>query len=597
MEQKIKPEASLLFELSWEVCNKVGGIYTVITSKASQMVDYYQDGYFLVGPYFPDKAKGQFEEKDPSNDFKAVFDKLEKQGIKCHLGKWLIQGEPQTILIDCSGFYNQAEEIKKRLWKSYQIDSLGAGDDFNHPLVWSWAAGKLIEETAKLLKRKKIASHFHEWLGAAGLLYLKMNKVKTGIVFTTHATVLGRAMANQNLPLYSLLEKVVPDEEARRHNAAAKHLLEKNAAQQSHVFTTVSEITAIEAKSFLGREPDLLTFNGLDMENYPTFEENLIKHRIQKSRIREFVSYYFLPYYPLDFKNTLFYFISGRYEFHNKGIDIFIKGLGKLNQQMKKDQSSKNIVAFIWVPANSGEINPKVLRAREIYQDIKDYFEEVSEEVERKVLYSLAAEKNISEEKLFSRSFLREIKKKVMKLKQEGLPPISSHYLVDDNDEVIKAIKEAGLENRQEDKVKVIFYPIYLKGDDGLLNLNYHESIQGTHLGVFPSFYEPWGYTPLETAGLGVSAATTDLAGFGRFLKDKFENKEQPGIFVLERHSRQDIEKIADDLAKIFYKFLDFSVRQRVDSKIKAYRLAGQADWKILVKKYLEAQNKALQKI
>jgi len=595
MEQKIKPKADFLFELSWEVCNKVGGIYTVVKSKASQ-VSLHQENYYLIGPYFVDKVRGEFQEEASPKDFRVIFNKLEKEGIRCHFGKWLIEGEPKAILIDFADFRNQTNQIKKELWENYKIDSLNSTFDFDEPMVWSWAAGKLIEQLVGLFKDKKIVSQFHEWLCGAGLLYLKKKKIKTGIVFTTHATALGRAMANNNLPLYSLLGKIDPNKEAYQHNVCAKHQIEKAAAGQSHIFTTVSEITGMEAEHLLGRKADILTYNGLDINKFPTFEEIAIKHRIQRNRIREFILYYFSPYYHIDIKNTLFYFVAGRYEFRNKGIDLFIKALGELNQKLKKENIEKNIVAFIWIPAAARGIKSALLESREIYRDIKDFFEEVSEEVKENILYTLVTGQKIDRNELFNERFLREIKRKIMKLKRKGLPPVSTHDLADPNDIIIRTLKKVGLENKKEDKVKVIFYPIYLTGDDGLLNLNYYESIQGAHLGVFPSFYEPWGYTPLETAALGLASITTDLSGLGRFFQARSKGEAQRGVFILKRFNKEDKEAIKS-LADLFYSFSQFSRQERVKNKIRAREMAAKADWGVLIKYYIEAHNQSLKKL
>ena len=297
MDSEIKPKADFLFELSWEVCNKVGGIFTVVKSKAAQMVKYYDQNYYLVGPYFADRAKGIFEEGAAPQELKGIFDNLNKEGIKCHYGKWLIEGEPKTILIDFADFHNKKDDIKKQLWETDKIDSLKSDFDFDEPMIWSWAAGKMIEQFIAANKGKKIVGHFHEWLCGAGLLYLKKQKVKAGLVFTTHATRLGRTLASANLPLYDMLKKIDADKEAYNHNVYFKHQIEKAAAHQSHVFTTVSEITAIEAEALLGRKPEVLVFNGLDINKFPTFEEIAIKHRLQRDRMREFILYYLAPYY------------------------------------------------------------------------------------------------------------------------------------------------------------------------------------------------------------------------------------------------------------------------------------------------------------
>ncbi len=588
-------QADYVFEVSWEACNKVGGIYTVLKSKAKQMVDYYSQNYYLIGPYFPENLKGEFQEQALSKELLKTFSQLEKQGIKCHFGKWLVKGEPKMILIDFQGFWPNLNQIKTGLWEKYKIDSLGAGYDFDEPVVWSYAVGIFIEEISRLLKGKKVVAHFHEWLSGAGLLYLKRSKSKNkiGTVFTTHATVLGRTLAHHNVDFYSILHKIEPEKEIIRYNIKSKHQLEKVVAQNCDVFTTVSEITGLETKCFFGRKPDVLLFNGLDAEQFLALEEIGVKHRIQRNRLREFLLYYFFPYYAFDLKETFFYFILGRYEFRAKGLDIFIKALANLNEKLIKSKSKKTIVAFFWIPAGTKDINQNLLKNQRFFQDVKDSLEEVSRETEEKILQAIIEGKKITEEVLFEKNFLFEIKKKLLRLKRKGLPCLSTHDLAYSNDPILKAFQEAGLNNKKQDKVKVVFYPIYLTGHDGLSDLSCQESIQACNLGVFPSFYEPWGYTPLEAAALGVSSVTTDLAGFGRFCQKLDKTKKQAGVFVLKRFAKTDQEEI-QLLADFLERFSRFSPQERAENEIQALKIAAQADWKVFIKNYIKAHNLAI---
>lgn len=338
----MEKKADMLFEVSWEVCNKVGGIYTVVKSKAAKMVDAYGDNYFMIGPYFASKALGQFQEELPNQFCKASFEELKKIGVMCHFGKWLVEGAPPVILIDFVNYKSRTNDIKRELWDWYKIDSLMATQDYDEPLVWAYVVGMLIEKLSKCFDNKRIVAHFHEWLSGAGLLYLKKNNVKIATVFTTHATVLGRTLASSNVDLYNVWDKINPDEEVYKYNIESKHLVEKNSAAFADVFTTVSEITEMEASYFLKKKSDALLPNGLDISKFPSFEELAIKHGIQRDRIREFMLYYFFPYYTFNPKETLIYFVAGRYEFHDKGIDIYIKALGRLNEKLKQSKSKKN---------------------------------------------------------------------------------------------------------------------------------------------------------------------------------------------------------------------------------------------------------------
>ncbi len=591
--------AQVCFEVSWEVCNKVGGIYTVVKSKAARMKEYYGDDYFLVGPYFPKKTYGIFEEKVPPEHFKQVFDKLKQRGIEVHFGKWLIKGEPNVLLIDFSDFNKNADNIKKELWDWFKIDSLGTEYfDFTEPSVWSYAAGILIEELNKVMNKRSVA-HFHEWLAGSGLLYLRHNNVNVGTVFTTHATTVGRAISNEDKPLYDIIDKINPDEEAKKRGAGtfAKHLVEKVCAHNAHVFTTVSEITGIEAEKILGKKPDVLLYNGLDLATFPSFEERSVRHMLFKNRIKNFLLYYFFPYYSFDLDDSLFFFIAGRYEFHDKGIDVLIDSLKVLNEKLKKEKSPKNIVCFFFIPGAVKAIRPELLENKTLFKDLSDSLEDVGKNLNTRVLYLLASKKEITAESLFDLEFVKEITPKLKRLKRKGLPPISTHELFnEDKDLILNALKSAGLDNSEDDKVKVIYYPIYLTGADGLLDTSYYESMIGGHLGVFPSCYEPWGYTPLECGALGVSAVTTDSAGFGRFIDEAVKDKKDSGIFVVHNYKKQKPE-IVKELTDVMFNFSNFAKHQRVANKMAAQKIAGLADWRIFVKRYIEAENLAVDRV
>lgn len=595
-QQIPEPKAEYLFEICWEICNQIGGIHTVLKTKVPQMKDYYGNSYCVIGPYFPEQVKGEFKEKKPSDEFKQAFKKLEAEGIKCHFGEWLVKGSPKTILLDFSEYWNKLDSIKDDLWKNFEIDSLKAGHEFDEAVVWSRAAGKLIEELLPVFSDTKTVFQFHEWLSGGGLLYLKQQELAAPTVFTTHATHLGRTIADNQEELYSRIEEINPEEEAYKYGIEAKYLMEKQTAQKSDIFTTVSKITNIEAKYLLDREADVILPNGLSLDKFATFEEMTLKHRINRSRIRRFIMYYFFPYYTFDIEETYYYFIASRYEFHNKGIDTFIKSLGELNKKMKEEGSSKTIVTFFWVPSDIRGIKSEIIESRELFKNIENAVEDSLKKVEERILQKLMSGETTSEDNILPTELVEETKDTLLQLKRDGTPPLVTHNLGgnENNDPILQEFHKAGLENKKEDPVKVIFYPLYLDGSDGLLNLDYHECIQGSHLGVFPSFYEPWGYTPLETAALGVVSTTTDVAGFGRFISEETEKENAKGIFILDRMNRTE-DKIVHSLTDILYQFKEFSHKERVQNKIRAREIAALADWKNLAKKYIEAQNKAVE--
>ncbi len=607
------PKADYLFEISWEVCNKVGGIFTVIASKASQAVKNYSENYYLIGPYFSNNdagefnpaykiqagfdteshLKGQFEPEIPPENFKKVFDDFKKQGVECHFGTWLIKGKPKVILIDFGAFWPKLNDIKKELWEKYQIDSLRSEHDFNEVVLWSWLSGMVVEKLSDSLLGKKIVVQVHEWISGAALLYLKKAGSKVGAVFTTHATVLGRTLSSANKDLYFLFDKINADQEAYNYNIAAKHQMEKQSALSCDIFTAVSRITSMEAEKFLGRKPDVILPNGLEIDKFPDLEEVFLRHKIYENRMQEFLMFYFFPYYRFNVNNVLFYFTVGRYEFHNKGTDIFIKALGQLNKNLKSEKSEKTVVAFIWLPAAVKGIRKDVLQSKENYKDIVDYLNDFKGDVDENLVYFILSGKEIKKSELFGDEFLDEIKKKVLKLKRSGLPPLSTHELVDSNDIILRTLKEEGLGNKEEDRVKIVFYPAYLTGDDGLLNLDYYETIMASHLGVFASFYEPWGYTPLESAALGVCSVTSDLSGFGQYFKNTQKDRKSPGVYILERFGKND-EEASKSLLKILHDFYKLSAAEAVESRINARKMAANADWKNFFEYYIEAHNKAV---
>ncbi len=594
----MEAKADFMFEVSWEVCNKVGGIYTVVASKILPMQKFYKAGYFAVGPYFPGKTKPDvFKEESPPDFLKDVFENLLSQGIKCHFGKWITDGDPNTILIDYSGFTHKDNDMKKEFWEKFQIDSWGSKyHDYDEPMLWSYCVGIMLEQVKNKLTGKKIVAQFHEWMAGGGLLYLKARQIKIGTVFTTHATMLGRTLANNNVDLYGLLEKLNPQEKAYEFGVQTKFLTEKACAQNADAFTTVSEITGLEATHFLGKKPDVLLPNGLDVERFPTFDDASIKHKLFKRKMKKFLMYYFFPYYQFDLDQTLIFFLAGRYEYHDKGIDVFIKSLSKLNEEMKKNGSEKTIVAFIWVPTSVKNVKEDIMQNRSYFEDIEDSVHDMIEEVNDRVVYGLVGKKEISSQFLLGSTLIKKTEKKIARFSKEGNPPICTHDIFHENDDsVMVNIKSHNLLNTKEDRVKIIFYPIYLTGADHLLDLTYYEGIMASHLGVFPSYYEPWGYTPMEAGALGIASVTTDLAGFGRYVQKHGITNKNPGIYVLKRHNMP-VDNVVEQLTKIFSKFKSLSKQDRIENKLRAKRLADMADWNILIENYLEAHNLAVER-
>jgi glycogen synthase len=594
----MKPKSDYFFETSWEVCNKVGGIYTVIASKVRQMQLAYKSNYFTVGPYFPNKIGADiFKEMPPPDFLKTAFESLHKMGIRCYYGNWQIDGDPNAILIDYSPFRYRLNDFKKEYWEKFKIDSLNSQyHDYDEPILWSTCVGILLESVKAALPDKKVAAQFHEWLSGGGILYLKSRGVKVGTIFTTHATMLGRTMAGNNMDLYGLLGKVNPEEQAYKFGIQAKFHTERACAQNVDAFTTVSEITGMEALHFLGKKPDVLLPNGLDSQQFPTFDEASIKHKQLKGKLKKFLLFYFFPYYDFDLDEALMFFLAGRYEFQNKGIDLYIDALGQLNDKLKKEKSAKTVIAFIWVPTGTKEIKPELIENRTYFEDLNESVHDQMDTMKDRLLYGLLSKKTADEEFLLGKPTAKELERKVARLKRKGNPPICTHNIYnEENDTIIKAIRARGLNNTSEDRVKIIFYPIYLNGADQLTDLAYYEAIMACHLGVFPSYYEPWGYTPMEAGAMGIASVTTDLSGFGRYVQKSTEAKDYPGIFILSRQNRT-YEDVLDQLYQVFAKFTAGNKQDRIENKMQAKKLADIADWNNLANFYIQAHNLAVDK-
>ncbi len=545
--------------------------------------------YLAIGPYIKGKSEQEFIEQKPPKRYEKAIQSMKEQGIIVHFGKWQIPGEPNVMLIDYDSLWSRKNDIKKWLWENYGIDSLFAGKDFEEPMIWAWAVGMLIEQ----LESRNSIAHFHEWLSGFGLLYLKKHSdIKT--IFTTHATMLGRTISGSGRPLYDLLGKIDADQEARNYGIQAKHLTEKACAINATIFTTVSDITGREAEAFFGRKPEVILPNGLDMSKYPTLEETTLLHVKSREAIRNFLRYYFFPYYTFDLKHNLIFFISGRYEYKNKGIDVTIKALAKLNEELKRINSYRTITVFFFIPMNNHGIRIELLENKNKYDTISNFVEWHEKEILDNIKAAIISQKPLLNTNIFSNEFLVEARKHVLGFKRIGNPSISTHY-VDENEVIVQDLYRYGLDNKPDDRVKVILYPIYLSENDGLLGLPYYHVIAGSHLGIFPSYYEPWGYTPIEAAAMGTPSITSDMAGFGKYLLDK--QKElgtgMRGIYVLRREDKNE-EDIVNELYELLKTYAFMHHPQRVHERLAAKTLAELFDWSQLINHYEEAYRKAL---
>jgi len=617
----IKPKADYLIEIAYEVANRIGGAYAVLSTKCEEMVKYYGDNYYLIGPYIKKSADVEFEEEDPPPDLKNLFQKLEKEGIICHYGKWLIHCNPTTILVDFSKKIKDYSKIKKILQKKYGVDlttDTGKLKQFdlnsknldvnkiNLGLVWGFCSNILIKELIKLKENKDEFGviHLHSYPSFSLIADLYNSKSKVGIVSTMHSTRLGRAIVSNGENLYKEVEeglrknrKVARKREYMYKGFIAYHQIEKVFAKYSDVITAVSEITSFEMEYILGKKADIVTPNGLNIEKYPTLEQRSIIHSKSKQKIYRFLNSYFLPYYPVDIKDSLLFFTSGRYELKTKGYEILIEAIGKLNDLLKKEDFKYNIFLFLFIMTTGKRIDEDILENRAIYDAIEHTVSDEFPHIEENIISSIIHGQEVKKGMLFDEHFLMESKKLMLKFKRKGNknPPICAFKGLNKDDSIIRLLLKTGLDNKENDKIKVIFYPAPVSIDDRLLSMDYNEVVSGMHLGVFPSIYEPWGYTPLETAANGVMSITTDSAGFGKFILENNGQRKKPGILVVKsENSKRD--DIISQLVKIMHWITTLSRKERIEKKMESYKLASLADWRNFAQYYIKAHNLAIER-
>lgn len=512
----------------------------MIATKAQSVVKELGDNYIAIGPdvWRENQEHPEFEEEPGL--LQSWKESAATEGISVRIGRWKINGRPVAVVLDFTTFFNQKNEIFKSMWESYRLDSISGQWDYIEPALFGYAAGKVIESFSRFhdLEDHRIIAQFHEWQTGAGLLYVELNQPWIGSVFTTHATTVGRSIAGNNQALYDQLDHLNGEQKARELNIVSKHSLEKLAATHADAFTTVSELTSRECLQFHERAADVLVPNGFDDSFVPVGEAYDEKRNAARKRLLEVATA--LTGFPYT-EDSLLIGTSGRYEFRNKGIDLFIDALGEINRK----QSCPGIaVAFILIPANH-------------YGPRKDLLEKLA---------------NGTKEELKGTYLTHNL-----------------HYA--EHDLILNRIRENGLENRPEDPVKVIFVPSYLNGSDGIFNMPYYDILIGLDQTVFPSYYEPWGYTPLESLAFSVPTVTTTLSGFGRWVQSEYK-KEVPGIKVITRNDYNDAE-----VAKKIGEAIMHQCKQegRQAEREGAFAISRIALWENLIGHYWEAYEKAME--
>lgn len=534
-----------IFETSWEVCNKVGGIYTVLSTRAKTLQEIMRDRIVFIGP---DCFNGEenpyfFEDKALFNDWLAV---AKHDGLSLKIGRWNTPGTPIAFLVDFKASYADKNKFYGELWERYGVDSLHAYGDYDDSAMFSYATAKVVESFFRfyLCNCTNVIFHANEWQTGFAALALQHDVPEIATIFTTHATGIGRSIAGNNKPLYDYLQAYNGDQMADELNMQSKHSIEKQTAHYVDCFTTVSDITAVECKELLDKPVDAVLPNGFEDDFVPKAALFTKKRNAARKRLLRIAEA--LTGSKLD-DNTLIVSTSGRYEFRNKGIDVFIEAINKLRYD---EELQRDVVAFIEVPG-------WVARPRTDLQE------------------RLATNKTYD-----TALFL----------------PLVTHELHNmDADCVLNMARHLGIANAPTDKVKLIFIPCYLNGDDGIVNMSYYDVVLGNDLCVYPSYYEPWGYTPLESIAFKVPCITTDLAGFGLWanqLKGKF-CEITDGVKVIHRTDNNYFE-VADSIKQTIKEYAAMDKKTVEKCRANAQKLSKKALWREFIQAYKTAYDIAI---
>ena len=558
-----------IFESSWEVCNKVGGIYTVLSTRAKTLQDEMKDHIIFIGPDCWKDSNSPYFKEDPALFAQWQWEAKE-QGLRVKVGRWTIPGEPIAILVDFTPYFEQNNEIYGWLWENYGVDSLHAYGDYDEASMFSYAAAKVVESfynsqlvpnvVLQSFSPLKVIYHANEWMCGLGALYINHNLPQIGTIFTTHATSIGRSIAGNQKPLYDYLFAYNGDQMAGELNMQSKHSIEKQTAMHVDCFTTVSDITARECVELLDKPVDVVLPNGFDNSFVPSSQKFIRKRKAARRKMLDVANALLGEKLGDD---TLLISTSGRYEFRNKGIDVFVEAMNRL---LRDKDLKKKVVAFIEVPGWVGE--PR--------KDLQERLEKMKNEDTEKKGSSLDAS-----------------------MPQSPLEvPQITHWLHNmSHDNVLSMMKYYDMHNRKDENVKVIFLPCYLDGKDGIVDLAYYDVVLGNDLCIYPSYYEPWGYTPLEAIAFKVPCITTDLAGFGLWANTVFGHYGEitDGVKVIHR-TDYNYSEVADIIKDTVAEFSAMDQKQIDACRKAAGELSKKALWSKFIKYYYKAYDIALRK-
>ena len=534
----------LLFECSWEVCNKIGGIYTVLSTKARMLKEEFGDNLIFIGPdvWTDDNPSPVFIERRTM--LKSASSRaLLPHGIKIRTGRWDIPGSPSVILVDFKSVYPLLDEIFGEMWNNYKVDSLHSYGDYSEGCAFAVASAMVMKAISEYLRvdATKVVGHFNEWTTGMGLLWLKTHLPQAATVFTTHATSIGRSICGNGKPLYDYFTGYNGDQMARELNMESKHSLEKAAAHQADCFTAVSEVTARECEQLLDIRPAVVTPNGFEPKFVPKTARYNKSRQTGRRRLLDIASALTGREYADD---TFIIGTSGRNEYRNKGLDVFLDSMSELGEKV----NGRDVLAFVLVPAWVKEPSGALREALE------------------------TGSKGVQPDYLTHR------------LNNEG------------EDQICRRIAQLEYEGRLggEGKAKVIFVPCYLDGGDGIVNIGYYDLLPALDLTVFASYYEPWGYTPLESVAFGVPTITTDKAGFGQWVLETLSSSSvNTGVEVVERNDR-DYSLTVEKIASIAASYARATEKEVSKARNSATATSLKADWRFFLTHYDDAFRIAL---
>lgn len=536
-------QIDLLFETSWEVCNKVGGIYAVLSTKARTLGEQFGDKLIFIGPdlWNEDNPSPYFKERKTL--LKQAQQKLQLPwGISIRVGRWDIPGAPQVVLVNWGDTARHLSEIYGEMWRDYGVDSLHSYGDYEESCAFAVASAIVIQALTQHLKANpsRVVAHFDEWTTGMGLLYLKNREPRVSTIFTTHATSIGRSICGNGKPLYDYFHQYNGDQMAVELNMQSKHSLEKAAAHNADCFTTVSEVTARECEQLLQIRPQVVTPNGFEPDFVPkTVKYNRLRKDGRDKLLTVAKAVTGHQYGP----DTFIIATSGRHEYRNKGLDMYLDVLAGLEQELPADQEA---LAFVLVPG---------------------WVREPSGDVVTNLYFDGAVKTQ---------------------------PDYLTHRLNNEGeDEVCRRIEQLQGEGKLK-KLRVIYVPSYLDGHDGVVDITYYDLLPALDLTMFPSYYEPWGYTPLESVAFGVPTITDDKAGFGQWVLDNFQNGlMKSGVYVVDRTDSNYVQAAAlIRMAALEYITEDVSLRLKARNL--AFLTAAKADWKFFILNYDKAFEIAL---